>query len=311
MSRLGLGTVQFGMPYGITNACGQVPADEVSRILALSQRAGIGTLDTAALYGESEAVLGGALAQAGVGNAFRIVTKTAKIGDWRSERDAIGTLTQTFTRSLRALRQTSVYGLLAHDADDLLGPHGPALWAELSRLKASGAVRKIGASVYTGNQIDRLLGCYDLDLIQLPINAVDRRLIAGGQLARLQARGVEIHARSVFLQGLLLARPEEIADHFEPLRESVAGLRAAFAKLSLTPLEGALAAVVQQREVDCILIGVTSIRELSELVAAADKAAAMADVVGVEAWAIADERVLSPHLWASPMQTRTRTGTGP
>lgn len=297
MSRLGLGTVQFGMPYGVANARGQVAAGDVARILALARRAGIATLDTAALYGESEAVLGASLAGTGAADAFRIVTKTAKVGSARTEGDAVTTLAQTFSRSLRLLRQDQVYGLLAHDADDLLGPHGQAIWSELSRLKAAGMVRKVGASVYTGDQIDRLLDRYALDLVQLPINAVDRRLVAGGQLARLHARGVEIHARSVFLQGLLLAPPETISPHFGALRTRVMELRTAFAALGLTPLEGALASVMQRREVDCLVTGITSVGELSALVAAADKAATLADAVHVEDFAIGDERVLSPHLW--------------
>jgi aryl-alcohol dehydrogenase-like predicted oxidoreductase len=205
--QLGLGTVQFGGDYGVSNPGGRTPPDEVARILALAEREDIGLLDTAALYGDSEAVLGGALRR---GHKFRIVSKTLKFDAARISQADASALRAGFENSLRRLRQDRLYGLLVHAAADLLRPGGELLWAALNELKREGLVEKIGVSVYTGEDIEAILLRFRPDLVQLPLSVLDQRLIAGGQLARLKAQAVEIHARSIFLQGLLLMEDAEL-----------------------------------------------------------------------------------------------------
>lgn len=292
--RLGLGAVQFGLAYGITNVAGQVPAAVTAAILAEAQRCGIRVLDTAALYGSSEQVLGTLLPPDA---PFDIVTKTAKFADVGDEAAAVKRLDETFTASLENLRRRRVYGLITHDADDLLGRHGTALWDALVSQRAAGRVRKIGASVYTGAQIDGLLARYPLELVQLPINALDWRLITGGQLARLKQRGIEVHARSLFLQGLLLQTPTSIASRFAPLQSCVAELHRRFAERGLTPLSGALAFGLQRAEIDCLIVGVTLQAEFHEIVASIHAAAASRAEHDNSDLAIEDERILSPARW--------------
>ena len=294
MTRIGLGTVQFGAPYGITNAAGQVSRAEVARVLARAGEHGIDLIDTAALYGESEAAIGASLPRP---SHFRIVTKTSKHSDGETPAAGAARLEATFLQSLDRLGDESVHGLMAHEADDLLKPAGPALWDAMLALKSRGRVARIGASVYTGAQIDGLLRHYPLDLVQIPINAVDRRLIDGGQLARLKARGVEVHARSIFLQGLLLADPSKIERRFGPLQACVAGLNGHFAAHGLSPLDGHLTTALQNAAIDCVIVGITSVGELDALAAAVSKAA-LAPRIDVTPWSIRDETVLSPALWA-------------
>lgn len=57
-SKLALGTVQFGLEYGINNQAGQVSPEAIARILSECRLHGVDTLDTARTYGTSEAVLG-------------------------------------------------------------------------------------------------------------------------------------------------------------------------------------------------------------------------------------------------------------
>src|SRR5262249_43348603 len=124
-------------------------------------------------------------------------------------------LVQTFERSLLRLRQQNIYGLLIHDINFLLQTGGDAVWATLRSLQGQGLVEKIGVSVYTGQQIDAVLARFDPTLVQLPINILDQRLILDGHLKKLKARGVEIHARSIFLQGLLLMHPRDVPNHMQ------------------------------------------------------------------------------------------------
>src|SRR5262249_17350751 len=157
-------------------------------------------IDTAPLYGGSEESLGRALR---AGDAFAIVTKTPWFGPGGVPANAEA-LTSAFQASLDRLRQERVYGLLVHRASDLLGPEGDDLFEAMRRLKQLGRVAKIGVSIYDARELEGVLARHQPDLVQLPLNVLDQRLLAGGQITRLKSAGVEIHARSAFLQGLLL-----------------------------------------------------------------------------------------------------------
>src|SRR6185369_12682558 len=135
--KLGVGTAQFGMNYGIANRSGQPSRSEVSAILELAGTNGVDLIDTANLYGESELVIGECLPE---GHRFNIVTKTpyfpaSSIAD--SDRS---TLRSACCDSLRKLRQASLYALLVHNADDLLKPGGERLYEEMQLLKDEGLV---------------------------------------------------------------------------------------------------------------------------------------------------------------------------
>jgi aryl-alcohol dehydrogenase-like predicted oxidoreductase len=285
--RLALGTVQFGVPYGISNRDGICPPDEVERILTLAATAGVSVLDTAPTYGDSEAVLGSLHA---VSRGFDVVTKTV------ASPHVGGTIEQGLDGSLQRLRRDSVYALLAHDSNDLLGPDGPTVYRALRSVRDAGKVRKIGASVYTGSQIDALLLRYQLDVVQLPINVLDQRLVVGGQLARLKDHGVEIHARSVFLQGLLVMPLAQIPPHLAPLRAVLADYRATLDEASISPIAAALGFVGQIAEIDKMVIGVCSRTEFNEVAAAMSQFAPAIDV-DWRRFSVGDVRMIDPRQW--------------
>lgn len=290
--KLGIGTVQFGMDYGISNSRSKTPPAEVDRILRLAADSGIQVLDTAALYGDSEVILGGLLPSS---HDFRIVTKTP---DFRTATinaaDAMH-LRDTFRRSLENLRQSSVYGLLAHHADDLLVLGGRLVLEAMQRLRDEGLVGKIGVSVYSGQQIDRLLALYTPDIVQLPLNLFDQRLLESGHLEELKRRGVEIHARSVFLQGLLLIEPDQVPPYFSPIRDTLERYARFLEAHKLSRLQAALAFATRQRDVDVALVGVTSVAELRDILSALD---AMAGTdLDMSTLKVADERMVNPSLW--------------
>ncbi len=189
LEKLGLGTVQFGQPYGVSNTHGQVSAREAAAILTNAAQAGIRLLDTAANYGEAEAVL----ARLDIA-AFRVVSKTIglKLG-----------LDAVIARARQSAAALKADTLLVHAASDLLGPDGDALWSALHRLRDEGVFRKIGISVYVADDPAALAARFRPDVMQLPFSLLDQRLLANGTLTRLADLGVEIHARSLFLQGLL------------------------------------------------------------------------------------------------------------
>ncbi|MCK4373256.1 MAG: aldo/keto reductase, partial [candidate division Zixibacteria bacterium] len=226
---------------------------------------------------------------------FRIVTKTSKAaGDRITDNDAAD-LAGTFDRSLQRLKQQTVYGLLIHDADDLLKPGSQLLIDALRRVRDSGRVTKIGVSVYTGAQLDSVLDLFTPDLVQLPLNVLDQRLIADGRLDRLHQMGVEIHARSVFLQGLLLMEPQSLDAYFDPVRDRLEDYWNGMRQTGATPLEGALRFALGLSQIDTVIVDVCSRQELEDICVASMHR----DFPEIDfgRWAVNDPRYVNPSRW--------------
>ena len=260
INRLALGTVQFGVPYGIANQTGQVSCNEVAAILDYALAAGLDTLDTAIVYGESEQRLG----EIGVGQ-WQIITKLPAVPE--SCTDVHGWVQKSVLGSLERLRAPKLYGLLLHRAQQLLGPQGDALYRALVAIKDQGKVEKIGVSIYDPSELDALCSHYQFGLVQAPFNIMDRRLATSGWLERLHQAGTEIHARSVFLQGLLLmkaaSRPATF-NRWQPLWQQ---WHCWLSEQTLTPLQACLGFVLAQPQVDRVVVGVDSLVQLKGILA--------------------------------------------
>lgn len=274
------------MPYGVTNTKG-APTDQVSQaLLDTAHDSGIDMIDTAPAYGESEVVLG----RLDAGTRFRFITKTLASG---SVPDVKAMVSQ-FHRSLSRLRQKTITGMLFHDADLLASDAGNALFEAARGLKEEGLVQRLGVSVYSTEQIDAVLAKFEIDLVQLPINLLDKRLLVSGALDRLKDRGIEVHARSAFLQGVLLTEPENLPEKVVKLRPYINNFRKRLAELNLSPLQGCLGFLQSMESIDRIVVGVTSASELKEILASMDctvRANAFSDL------AIEDASLLDPRFW--------------
>ena len=287
---LGLGTVQFGLPYGISNRSGQVPADEAKRILQIAENSGLKVVDTAAGYGDSETVLGSFLLSQ---HNFSIVTKTLPLMTDRVRPEDVAKAEAAFYNSLRNLGQTSVYGLLVHHAADLLNPGGEQLYALLQRFKSEGMVKKIGVSVYDEEEVLRLAEKYTFDMTQLPLNVFDQRFVRNGILRQLYASGVEVHVRSAFLQGLLLMHSSALPSHFESLRKHHMAYFAELENAGMSALTGALGYFYSRPEVSTVLVGVESSPQLQECL----DAFITCPTISYTRFAVDDPKMLDPRAW--------------
>ncbi len=256
---LGLGTVQFGGSYGISNEYDVPTALQVSEILAEARNLGVKVLDTASLYCGSEDVLG----QQDL-TGFNIVTKTPRFGCSVIRDCHAVELKSTFCTSLNHLKQPSVYALLCHHAEDLLASGGELLWKAMEGIKAEGKVQNIGVSIYDGSHLDQLMARYPMDIVQIPVNVLDQRLIRGGQLERMRKAEIEVHARSVFLQGLLLM--DDYPEYFDPIKPYLTRWRNAAVERGIRPTQAALAFVRDQQGIDVVLVGVANLDQLNECV---------------------------------------------
>jgi aryl-alcohol dehydrogenase-like predicted oxidoreductase len=260
--KLAIGTAQFGMDYGLSNKLGKSKKYEVSKILKYAHSQGVDLIDTAPSYGDSENILGNLIHK----YDFRIVTKTPKFdGNFIDNFHSVQ-LYETFCESLINLGEKASYGLLVHSCDDLLKPGGELLYKKMQDLKSIGMVEKIGVSVYSSLQINSVLDKFKIDIIQLPINIFDQQLFVDGSLEKLKNKNIEIHARSVFLQGLLLMNPLEIPQYFLPIQDKIKMFSNTAKSLSLSKLELALNYVNEISEIDKIVVGVNKFSQFNELV---------------------------------------------
>ena len=293
-SKIGLGTAQWGMRYGVANRAGRPEPTEVARMLRMARESGVTLLDTAQTYGEAESVIG----QAGEDlQIWRIVTKTspAKEGDFGAQEALI--LSNTFKESRSRLSSSKLYGLLVHNAGNLLSENGHRLWRALQAFKEEDLVSKLGVSVYEPDQLSRILDCYPIDLVQLPLNIYDQRFLQSGLLSRTRLAGVEIHVRSVFLQGLLLMPPDQLPNQFSRIRASHTRLYRECEISGITPLEGSLRFCLNQPEADHVIVGCEAREQLEGILRASSASGACLPCP--ESFAVEDFAVIDPRRWAA------------
>ena len=263
--RLGLGTAQFGSDYGISNRHGHPPNAEIRAILACTVGSGIRYVDTATTYANAEALLGRHLPP---DHRMRIVTKADPVNDLAIEPRHGRRLIDGLRRSLDRLKIERMYGLLVHRVSDLAKAGAEHLVDALIEAKNRNLVSRIGISIYDADELTLAERRFSPEIVQVPLNVLDQRLIDSGTLGRLKMKGAEIHARSVFLQGLLLMDPTTIPEFFETIRGQIADLQTHWARSGLRPLAGCLAFVFDRPEIDVAIVGVNRRSELEEIKAA-------------------------------------------
>ncbi|MEO8949211.1 MAG: aldo/keto reductase [Mucilaginibacter sp.] len=234
--KIGLGSVQFGIPYGISNINGQTSENEVGDILKYASKNGISVIDTAYGYGNAQKVLGQNKL-----TDFKIVSKFLS-----SNED----ITHQFKTTLADLNVNELYGYLAHSPAELLA--NIHQWEELKVLKDSGKIKKIGFSVNTPKELSQLLNKgLKPDLIQVPYNYFDDRFKT--QIIELKSKGCEIHTRSAFLQGLFFADVNKLPSFFDSVKQTIGNLQATYSKNLPKVL---LKYVLSQEFIDIVIIGV-------------------------------------------------------
>ena len=244
ISKIGIGSVQFGLPYGISNTTGQTPPDEVAKIFDVAHANGIRLIDTASAYGSSEQVIG--LLN---DNRFLLVSKFMP----PRENGSVG---EQLAKSLSLLQTDSLYGFLAHRPLELL--RDTTVWEKLQSLKSKNKIQKIGFSLNTPEEYEVLLKAgFIPDLVQVPYNYFDTRF--KDILIKLKCNGCEIHTRSTFLQGLFFVEPAELSSFFNALKPQLRYLHANYNDT----LKGALLNYVLQQEfVDVVVIGIETAVQL-------------------------------------------------
>ena len=281
--KLALGTAQFGLDYGISNTQGIVPKEAVKDILDTAQKANITLLDTGCVYGDSEQVLGQLLGENHY--PFDIVDKVPDIESYKKS------VTQVVEQSMQRLGVDKLKGLLLHNAADL----NDQTFAELESLKNQGIVERIGISVYYPSVTFDLCEKYPIDLVQCPLNLFDQRFIESDCISYLKQRGIEIHARSLFLQGLLLMPLKQLPDYFQPYQDLFVRLKGHCQGHNIDHQTAAFTIAHQQQQIDKFIIGVCSSSQLEQAISAYQRAATVK--FEIADFSCHEQALISPFLW--------------
>jgi aryl-alcohol dehydrogenase-like predicted oxidoreductase len=258
--KLALGTAQFGMDYGIANKNGRISNNQVKEILEKARNSGVDILDTAINYGESEKCLG----QIGITH-FKVITKLPAVPENISNVETW--IEEQLTKSLERLGLKSIHGLLLHRPEQLKFSVGKKIIKALEDLKIRGLVKKIGISVYEPKELETLIESFSIDIVQIPINIFDRRIISTGWLSTLKQKKIEIHARSVFLQGLLLMKYLELPEKFLSQNKLwIKWHQWLNQHDDITPIKACLGFVSSLKDVDRIIVGVDNIEQFEEVI---------------------------------------------
>jgi len=278
-SKLVLGSVQFGMHYGISNQDGSPENEELNQILDFANQIGVQIIDTASAYGSAEERLGIASKQ------FKIVSKIRP-------GTAATDVQEELESSLNRLEQEQLYGLLLHSFDDY--QKDQSIWAALKEMKAQGKVERIGFSLYKPEQLKEVMENGHIpDLIQVPFNLYDRRFQALSEL--ITRNKIEVHVRSAFLQGLFFFEADQLPGYFDPITQK----QEKFRKLCTTNtkvISTAINFILSQHWVSKVLVGVNSTGELKGI----EESLLNEVPISMESLNFmeeSDEAMINPSLW--------------
>ena len=256
MNRIVLGGAQLGLPYGILNGGETLSREEVARILDTAVDHGIDSIDTAIAYGQSESIIGETSQ-----NRFNIISKLpplpvdiSDVSEW---------VHSQVQGSLSRLKCTSLDALLLHRPQDLTGAQGAELYAAIGSLMAEKMIHRFGVSIYSPDDLEGIIGTFDIHVVQAPLNVFDRRIL--GVTDQLSALNIEVHARSVFLQGVLIASPKDRPQRFEPWSEHFALFDEWVHSSGVSAMACCLGFALQQPGIAKLVIGTTSAESLDEI----------------------------------------------
>lgn len=258
VSKLGLGSGQFA--FDRTPVRGRPVQAEVRGILEVAVRAGVRLLDIAGRSIQSEREIGALLPAS---ETFSVCISTIRP-------DRGPDMVEAEARAcLNRLGVSQAECILVPSVAELLGPHGAALWDRLKALRDQGLTRKIGVSVFASDDPLGVARRFRPDVVQAPASLLDQRLINDGTLSAIAGLGMEVHLRSIFLNGLLLLPPDRAPSHLEAAAARISRARRMIAEGRSDPLQAALGFALSRPEASAVLVGPASAAEFNAIVAAA------------------------------------------
>ena len=289
-NRIAIGTAQFTNQYGITNTHGVTEQEDVNKILKCALDNGVKFLDTAIGYGQSEKSIG--FSKLG---GFKCISKlptlpkdiiSSEIDEW---------IKNNILQSIKNLGVEKLFAFLLHNVNDLNGPYAKKIYDVLNESKEKNLIEYVGYSLYNPDELDQHFDNYKPDIVQIPYNVFDQRFSETGWISRLHNEGVIIHARSIFLQGLLLLPMEKLPKYFLGWREHFKKWNTFLNNNNVTPLEACISYVLMNEKVDQLIIGVENVTQIKEIIRIIKNNCFYVS----ENFAINDTNLINPSKWKS------------
>ncbi len=257
--KLSIGTAQFGLKYGICNKDGVVKKNEVKKIIDYCKLKNIKSLDTAQGYGRSHKVLGSTNLK-----KIQITTKISipkNIGNKNLEDFVI----LEINKILKELNVKKIHAVLIHNTDQLKNKFGNNFFNVLQKLKKRKKILKIGVSVYTKKELEFIVKNFNIDIVNLPLSIANREFYEKNYLLKLKKKKIEIHVRSIFLQGLLLSNQVNLPKKFKNNNFFLQWFK--WLKMNkYNPLDVSLGFIKGVKYIDKIVIGVDNFSQLESIV---------------------------------------------
>ena len=255
--KLSIGSAQFGFQYGICNKNGIVGKKEVKKIIEYCKLKKIRSIDTAQGYGNSHKVLG--LIDL---KKFQV---TSKISDIKKNKDLEYSVTLEVNKILKELNIKEIYALLIHNTDQLKGKSGKNLYQVLQKLKKKKKFIKLGVSVYAKKELDFIIKNYNIDIVNLPLSVANQEFCKKNYLLKLKKRGIKIHVRSIFLQGLLLSSYSNLPKKFKNNKFFLEWYK--WLKMrNYNSLDASLDFIKGIKHIDKIVVGIDNLDQLKNIV---------------------------------------------
>ncbi len=256
-SKIILGSANFSNNYGILNK--KLDKDKISNILKLAKKINIHGIDTSPSYGSSEKILGK------INNNFLIYSKVPKFRQKLKKDQIKKKIYKIMNSSLKNLRKSCTKGVLLQDANILLSKNGDIIYKTLKEIKMNGLTKNIGISIYDFNSMKKILKKYKFDFVQVPFNLFNRDLISSKALSFLKKKNIEIHVRSIFLQGILLLNKKKLPSRLKKLNNVFIKYKNYIKRKNINSLEYNLDFILSHK-IDKIVIGVSSVKDLKEII---------------------------------------------
>jgi aryl-alcohol dehydrogenase-like predicted oxidoreductase len=290
--KLTLGTVQFGLDYGISNGAGQTGINEAEKIIQMAYNNGVRTIDTAIDYGNSEEVLG----HCGV-NAFKVTTKLPKFPEKLKDIDIW--IEKQVLGSIRRLKVDSIETLMLHRSIDCVKLTNPQVERKLDDLIADGLIKNIGVSLYEPSEIKRLINTNNISVVQVPKNVFDNRFEHDDVKNFFKDKNYKVDARSIFLQGLLLIECGALPLQFKKWRSSFEKWHKWLLENKASPLQGCLMYASTLKDIEHIVIGINQPAQFSEIIEIIKELYVNKMDQEMEDFSVLDESLINPSKWLS------------
>ena len=281
-----LGSANFDQIYGIKKNF--IKKSEIKKLFDLALKNKIKTIDTSPLYNKSEKIIG--LLN---NNRFKIISKIPKPPKNIKRENIQKWLKQNVMISLKNLKIKKFECLLLHNANSLLCKNGDEIYKGIRNMKINGLTSKIGVSIYDFNVLDKILKKFKFNLIQAPFNILDQRLVEKGWLKKLKKRKIEVHARSIFLQGILLLKHNQLPKKLIKLSKKLMVWENWLKKNKFSSLQVCLSFVLNQRQLDGIVVGYNNTNQLNQIL----KLKQIKNNFSLPNLNIKDKKLIDPREW--------------